>query len=59
MTKFEGEIIVMTLDMLHADVITMVNGGSSRPVEWSILHVVLCHRGEWAREERACTARTS
>jgi glutamate/tyrosine decarboxylase-like PLP-dependent enzyme len=53
MTKFEGEIIAMTLDMLHADAITdgepaglVTSGGSG-----SILHAVLAYR-EWAREER-------
>src|SRR5215831_11739558 len=53
MTKFEGEIIAMTLDMLHADAITdgepaglVTSGGSG-----SILHAVLAYR-EWAREQR-------
>jgi glutamate/tyrosine decarboxylase-like PLP-dependent enzyme len=53
MTKFEGEIIAMTLDMLHADAITdgepaglVTSGGSG-----SILHAVLAYR-EWARENR-------
>ncbi len=53
MTKFEGEIIAMTLDMLHADAITdgepaglVTSGGSG-----SILHAVLAYR-EWARKER-------
>jgi glutamate/tyrosine decarboxylase-like PLP-dependent enzyme len=53
MTKFEGEIIAMTLDMLHADAITdgepaglVTSGGSG-----SILHAVLAYR-EWAREGR-------
>jgi glutamate/tyrosine decarboxylase-like PLP-dependent enzyme len=53
MTKFEGEIIAMTLDMLHADAITdgepaglVTSGGSG-----SILHAVLAYR-EWAREHR-------
>jgi glutamate/tyrosine decarboxylase-like PLP-dependent enzyme len=46
MTKFEGEIIAMTLDMLHADAITdgdpvglVTSGGSG-----SILHAVLAYR---------------
>jgi sphinganine-1-phosphate aldolase len=54
MTKFEGEIIAMTLDMLHADAVTdaepvglVTSGGSG-----SILHAVLAYR-EWARNERA------
>ncbi len=53
MTKFEGEIIAMTLDMLHADAVTdgepvglVTSGGSG-----SILHAVLAYR-EWARDER-------
>ncbi len=53
MTKFEGEIIAMTLDMLHADAITegepaglVTSGGSG-----SILHAVLAYR-EWAQKER-------
>jgi glutamate/tyrosine decarboxylase-like PLP-dependent enzyme len=53
MTKFEGEIIAMTLDMLHADAVIdgepaglVTSGGSG-----SILHAVLAYR-EWAREER-------
>jgi glutamate/tyrosine decarboxylase-like PLP-dependent enzyme len=46
MTKFEGEIIAMTLDLLHADAITgtepagMVTSGGSG----SILHAVLAYR---------------
>ena len=46
MTKFEGEIIAMTLDMLHADAVTdtevaglVTSGGSG-----SILHAVLAYR---------------
>jgi len=53
MTKFEGEIIAMTLDMLHADAVTdgepvglVTSGGSG-----SILHAVLAYR-EWAHKER-------
>jgi len=53
MTKFEGEIIAMTLDMLHADAVTdgepaglVTSGGSG-----SILHAVLAYR-EWAQKER-------
>ncbi|HEY5170705.1 MAG TPA: aspartate aminotransferase family protein [Acidimicrobiia bacterium] len=54
MTKFEGEIIAMTLDMLHADAITdgepvglVTSGGSG-----SILHAVLAYR-EWSHIERS------
>lgn len=46
MTKFEGEIIAMTLDLLHADAVTgaepaglVTSGGSG-----SILHAVLAYR---------------
>ena len=53
MTKFEGEIIAMTLDMLHAEAVTdgepaglVTSGGSG-----SILHAVLAYR-EWARDQR-------
>ena len=53
MTKFEGEIIAMTLDMLHADAVTdgepvglVTSGGSG-----SILHAVLAYR-EWAQQTR-------
>ena len=53
MTKFEGEIIAMTLDLLKAGTITgsepaglVTSGGSG-----SILHAVLAYR-EWARETR-------
>jgi sphinganine-1-phosphate aldolase len=53
MTKFEGEIIAMTLDLLNASAITgteaaglVTSGGSG-----SILHAVLAYR-EWARQER-------
>jgi glutamate/tyrosine decarboxylase-like PLP-dependent enzyme len=53
MTKFEGEIIAMTLDMLHADAVTdgervglVTSGGSG-----SILHAVLAYR-EWAHKAR-------
>ncbi len=52
-TRFEGEIIAMTLDMLHADAVTdtepvgmITTGGSG-----SILHAVLAYR-EQARAER-------
>ncbi len=57
-TRFEGEIIAMTLDMLHADAITapdseavgmITTGGSG-----SILHAVLAYR-EQARTERNIT----
>ncbi len=54
MTKFEGEVIAMTLDLLHADAVTeteaaglVTSGGSG-----SILHAVLSYR-ERARKERA------
>jgi sphinganine-1-phosphate aldolase len=57
MTKFEGEIIAMTLDMLHADAITetqpaglVTSGGSG-----SILHAVLAYR-EWAAQQRGITS---
>ncbi len=53
MTKFEGEIIAMTLDMLHAEAVTdgepvglVTSGGSG-----SILHAVLAYR-EFARQHR-------
>ncbi len=53
MTKFEGEIIAMTLDMLHAEAVTgtepaglVTSGGSG-----SILHAVLAYR-EWAQKVR-------
>jgi glutamate/tyrosine decarboxylase-like PLP-dependent enzyme len=54
MTKFEGEIIAMALDLLNAGVITgsepaglVTSGGSG-----SILHAVLAYR-EYARDTRA------
>ncbi len=57
MTKFEGEIIAMTLDVLNADAAadgtpagTLTSGGTG-----SILHAVLAYR-EWARQERGVTA---
>jgi sphinganine-1-phosphate aldolase len=53
MTKFEGEIIAMTLDMLHAEAVTdgepvglVTSGGSG-----SILHAVLAYR-EFAKQHR-------
>jgi glutamate/tyrosine decarboxylase-like PLP-dependent enzyme len=53
MTKFEGEIIAMTLDMLHADAVSetepaglVTSGGSG-----SILHAVMAYR-EHARQQR-------
>jgi glutamate/tyrosine decarboxylase-like PLP-dependent enzyme len=56
MTKFEGEIIAMTLDLLNADAITdseavglVTSGGSG-----SILHAVLAYR-EYARDTRGIT----
>ncbi|HET8561347.1 MAG TPA: aspartate aminotransferase family protein [Marmoricola sp.] len=52
-TKFEGEIIAMALDLMHADAVSggtpagmVTNGGSA-----SILHAVLAHR-EHARQRR-------
>jgi len=55
-TRFEGEIIAMTLDMLHADAVTdgtpcgiVTSGGSS-----SILHAVLAYR-EHAAAHRGIT----
>jgi len=56
MTKFEGEIIAMTLDLLHGDAITgteaaglVTSGGSG-----SILHAVLAYR-EYAHDTRGIT----
>src|SRR6478672_13943174 len=53
MTKFEGEIIAMTLDLLHGDAVTetetaglVTSGGSG-----SILHAVLAYR-EYAQQTR-------
>jgi glutamate/tyrosine decarboxylase-like PLP-dependent enzyme len=52
-TKFEGEIIAMVLDLMHADAVTdatpagMVTSGGTG----SILHAVLAYR-DHAREER-------
>jgi sphinganine-1-phosphate aldolase len=55
-TKFEGEIIAMTLDMLHAEAITgttpggiVTSGGTG-----SIVHALLAYR-DAAREERGIT----
>ncbi len=55
-TKFEAEIIAMTLDLMHADAITatdpgglVTSGGTS-----SIAHAVLAYR-EHARSERGVT----
>jgi sphinganine-1-phosphate aldolase len=57
MTKFEGEIIAMTLDVLNAHAAqgaapagTVTTGGTG-----SILHAVLAYR-DWARRERGITA---
>ncbi len=57
MTKFEGEIIAMVLDVLNAGaavgatpVGTVTTGGTG-----SILHAVLAYR-EWARRERGVAA---
>ncbi len=57
MTKFEGEIIAMALDILNAGAATdgtpvgMVTTGGTG----SILHAMLAYR-EWARSERGVTA---
>ena len=55
-TRFEGEIIAMTLDLMHADAITdgvpaglVTTGGTG-----SILHAVLAYR-EYAAKERGVT----
>lgn len=55
-TRFEGEIIAMTLDMLHADAVTdteavglVTTGGTG-----SILHAMLAYR-EHAQQERNVT----
>jgi len=52
-TRFEGEVIAMTLDMLHADAVTdgepaglVTTGGTG-----SIIHAMLAYR-EWGRNER-------
>src|SRR5947199_5042450 len=52
MTKFEGEIIAMTLDMLHApeEGVGLVTSGGSG----SILHAVLAYR-EFAQQQRGIT----
>jgi sphinganine-1-phosphate aldolase len=57
-TKFEGEIIAMTLDLLHADAVgdgspcgLVTSGGSG-----SIAHAMLAYR-EHARTERGLTGR--
>ena len=56
MTRFEGEIIAMTLDVLNAGVIDgtpagiVTTGGTG-----SILHAMLAYR-DWARRERGVTA---
>jgi sphinganine-1-phosphate aldolase len=56
-TRFEGEIIAMTLDMLHADAVTdgapaglVTTGGTG-----SILHAMLAYR-DHARQTRGITA---
>ena len=61
MTKFEGEIIAMTLDMLHADSVTdtevaglVTSGGSG-----SILHAVLAYREAAAAGRAASEPRQS
>ncbi len=55
-TKFEGEVIAMTLDLLNADAVTdatpvgiVTTGGTG-----SILHAVLAYR-DWAHQERGVT----
>ncbi len=52
-TKFEGEIIAMTLDMLHADAVTATTPGGivTSGGTGSITHAVLAYR-ELAREQR-------
>lgn len=57
MTKFEGEIIAMVLDVLNAGAVTdgtpagtVTTGGTG-----SILHAMLAYR-EWARQEKGITA---
>jgi len=52
-TRFEGEVIAMTLDMLHAEAVTdtepaglVTTGGTG-----SIIHAMLAYR-EWGRNER-------
>ncbi len=55
-TKFEAEIIAMTLDMLHADAVTdaepagLISSGGTG----SISHAMLAYR-EWAHQERGIT----
>jgi sphinganine-1-phosphate aldolase len=56
-TKFESEIIAMTLDLLHADAVgdgtpagLVTTGGTG-----SILHAMLAYR-EWGREQRGISA---
>lgn len=57
MSKFEGEIIAMVLDVLNAGAVTdgtpagvVTTGGTG-----SILHAMLAYR-EWARQEKGITA---
>jgi len=57
MTKFEAEIIAMTLDLMHAGSVSdgtpcgvVTTGGTG-----SILHAMLAYR-DWARQERNVTA---
>jgi sphinganine-1-phosphate aldolase len=57
MTKFEAEIIAMTLDLLNAEVVddgtpsgVVTTGGTG-----SILHAILAYR-DWARQERNVVA---
>jgi len=57
MTRFEGEIIAMVLDVLNAGAVTdgtpagvVTTGGTG-----SILHAMLAYR-EWARQEKGITA---
>ena len=55
-TKFEAEIIAMTLDMLHAEAVTdaepagLISSGGTG----SISHAMLAYR-EWAHQERGIT----
>ena len=55
-TKFEGEIIAMTLDMLHAEAVTDTTPGGlvSSGGTGSIVHALLAYR-DHARSERGIT----
>ena len=59
-TRFEGEVIAMTLDLLHAEAITdaepaglVTTGGTG-----SIIHAMLAYR-EWGRNERGISGRVN